>query len=331
MPAGMAAVLLPLLLGVGPAAGAFAPRTLALRGGFDPLRAVSAPRGAGADTDVDLSAPLRRDPMDRSLFEGDVQRMFEGGVVDPQEAAALDAQFGKVADDVLLTQQFLVLQNIRIEDQLPGGANCSYAETWYTGALWEKHDDEFQWTRAAWLQFQRAKTWQETPAVYKRIMRNAWEDLQDFLAMLALPDGGRYTERYREHEAAWALVRAAYLSNVNRQVEALAKGDMAAEVEERREAAQPYVEAKCSDPQVCVCAHPRPPACSHVAHLARSLPRFLSRALFRSLPCSRAHMHTHTQTHTRARAHTHTHTHTHTIGLSRDTTGEATGGSDEIN
>jgi len=37
---------------------------------------------------------------------------------------------------------------------------------------------------------------------------------------------------------------------VNRQVEALAKGDMAAEVEERREAAQPYVEAKCSDPQV---------------------------------------------------------------------------------
>jgi len=81
-------------------------------------------------------------------------------------------------------------------------------------------------------------------------VRNAWEDLQDFLAMLALPDGGRDTERFLAHEAAWAQVRAAYMSNVNRQVQALAKGGMAAEVEASRAAAKPYVDAKCREPQV---------------------------------------------------------------------------------
>jgi len=132
--------------------------------------------------------PVRRwDPVDNSLLEGDVQRVFRGGVLDEQEAEALDEQFSKVADDVILTQQFLVLQNIRIEDQLPGGANCSYAETWYTGALWEKADDELQWTRAAWLQYQRAKTWQDAPPIYKRIMRNAWEDLQVPILILKKP------------------------------------------------------------------------------------------------------------------------------------------------
>ena len=195
MPSGTVAALRLLLLGIGSTAGAGAgvwearrargsavergaPRApLVLRGGFDPLRAVSAP--GGMDADVDLSMPVRRwDPVDDSLFEGDVQRMFRGGVLDEQEAEALDEQFSKVADNVILTQQFLVVHNIRIEDQLPGGANCSYAETWYTGALWEKAEDELQWTRAAWLQLQRAKTWQDTPPVYKRIMRNAWEDLQ---------------------------------------------------------------------------------------------------------------------------------------------------------
>ena len=82
------------------------------------------------------------------------------------------------------------------------------------------------------------------------MVRNAWEDLQDFLAMLALPDGGRDTERFRAHEAAWAQVRAAYMSNVNRQLEVLAKGGMAAEVEASRAAAKPFVDAKCREPQV---------------------------------------------------------------------------------
>ena len=58
----------------------------------------------------------------------------------------------------MLTQQFLVLHNIRIDDQMPGGANCSYADSWFTGALWDKSDDDFQWTRSAWLQCKRAKT-----------------------------------------------------------------------------------------------------------------------------------------------------------------------------
>jgi hypothetical protein len=205
MPSGTVAALRLLLLGIGSTAGAgagvwearrargsaavegCAPRApLVLRGGFDPLRAVSTP--GGADAGVDLSMPVRRwDPVDNSLLEGDVQRVFRGGVLDEQEAEALDEQFSKVADDVILTQQFLVLQNIRIEDQLPGGANCSYAETWYTGALWEKADDELQWTRAAWLQYQRAKTWQDAPPIYKRIMRNAWEDLQVPILILKKP------------------------------------------------------------------------------------------------------------------------------------------------
>ena len=223
------------------------PRALALRGGFDPLRAVSTP----ASETVTLDESLRREPIDSNLFEGDVHRLFSG----KYEMAAADEQvlgeqYSKVAEDVMLTQQFLVLHNIRIDDQMPGGANCSYADSWFTGALWDKSDDDFQWTRSAWLQCKRAKTWNDMPGVWKRIMRNAWEEFQDFLAMLALPDGGKSTARYREHEAAWAKVQAAYISNVNRQLADKSSGGIAAEVAESKAAARPYMDAKTREMQV---------------------------------------------------------------------------------
>ena len=174
----------------------------------------------------------------------------QGLRLDADDQETLTDQFSRVSDEVLLTQQFLVLQNIRVDDQMPGGANCSYADSWFTGALWEKSDDEFQWTRSAWLQCQRAKNWQEMPSVWKRIMRNAWEDFQDFLAMLALPDGGKFTARFAEHERAWEQVRAAYMSNINRRAEQLAEGELQAEVDASKAAAQPYIEAKTREPQV---------------------------------------------------------------------------------
>jgi len=224
-----------------------AKQVLTLRGGFNPLQAVS-PKESTLDV-VNLQA-AKRDPLDSNLFQGDVQRLFAGQEMKVEDKELLNEQMSKVGDDVLLTQQFLVLQNIRTEDQMPGGANCSYAETWFTGALWERSDDEFQWTRAAWLQLQRAESWHEMPSVWKRIHRNAWEELQDFLAMLALPDGGKSTVKFAKHMEAFDLVRAAYMSNVNRKAEELATGGAAAEVEERRAAAQPYVDAKCRQPQV---------------------------------------------------------------------------------
>jgi hypothetical protein len=220
------------------------PGQLALRGGFDPLQAVS----TIATEDLG-NAARKRDPIDESLLDGDVQRLFMNYRMDEEEKTVLLEQFDKVADDVHMTQQFLVLQNIRIEDQMPGGANCSYAESWYSGTLWEKSSDEFQWTRAAWLQCQRAKNWQEMPPVWKRIMRNAWEDFQDFLAMLALPDGGRCTERYKQHEEAWELVRAAYMSNLNRRTEELANGGMAAEVARRNAAVKACRDASSKEQQ----------------------------------------------------------------------------------
>mmetsp|Transcript_88381 Transcript_88381/g.143059 ORF Transcript_88381/g.143059 Transcript_88381/m.143059 type:complete len:575 (-) Transcript_88381:587-2311(-) len=221
--------------------------SLKLRGGFDPLRAVSPAESTSRC--VNLQA-VKKDPLDDDLLQGDVQRMFAGEEMSVEDKMLLNEQMSKVADDVHLTQQFLVLQKIRLEDQMPGGANCSYAETWFTGALWEKSDDEFQWTRAAWLQVERAKTWQDMPSVWKRIQYNAWEDMQDFLAMLALPDGGKSTAKFAHHEEAWNQVRAAYMSNVNRKVEELASGGAADHVAARKAAAQPYVDAKCREPQV---------------------------------------------------------------------------------
>jgi len=221
--------------------------SLKLRGGFDPLRAVSPAESTSRC--VNLQA-VKKDPLDDDLLQGDVQRMFAGEEMSVEDKMLLNEQMSQVADDVHLTQQFLVLQKIRLEDQMPGGANCSYAETWFTGALWEKSDDEFQWTRAAWLQVKRAKTWQDMPSVWKRIQYNAWEDMQDFLAMLALPDGGKSTAKFAHHEEAWNQVRAAYMSNVNRKVEELASGGAADHVAARKAAAQPYVDAKCREPQV---------------------------------------------------------------------------------
>ena len=223
-------------------------RVLVLRGGFDPLSEVSQ-LPLGKQAAIDLNAPPA-EPMDASLFEGDVQRLFQGAHLRETDQEQLTNQFSDVSDQVHLTQQFLVLQNIRINDQMPGGANCSYADSWFTGGLWEKSDDEFQWTRSAWLQCQRAQNWQEMPSVWKRIMRNAWEDLQDFLAMVSLPDGGKTTARYAEHEQAWEQVRAAYMSNINRRAEELATGGMKAEVDAWRAAAQPYVDARSREQQV---------------------------------------------------------------------------------
>jgi hypothetical protein len=192
--------------------------------------------------------PFRKEPHDDNLFEGDIQRLFtDKYMMDPAEKEQLQEQFDKVSDDVLLTQQFLVLQNIRIDDQMPGGANCTYADSWFTGGLWEKGDDEFQWTRAAWLQLQRARTWHEMPNIWKRIMRNAWEDFQDFLAMLALSDGGKSTAKYREHEQAWGLVRAAYMSNLNRRTTELHAGSLAEEIARRKAAAQPFLDRKTKE------------------------------------------------------------------------------------
>jgi len=68
--------------------------------------------------------------------------------------------------------------------------------------------------------------------------------------MLALPDGGKSTARFAEHERAWEQVRAAYMSNINRRAEQLADGELQAEIDASKAAAQPYIDAKTREPQV---------------------------------------------------------------------------------
>ena len=102
---------------------------------------------------------------------------------------------------------------------MPGGWNCSYADSWATGQLWDKADDDFRWTRSAWLQALRAESWEEMPPVWKRIVTSAWTEFQEFLADAALPDGGRFTEKYAQHAQGWEAMRAAYMSNLNRALE----------------------------------------------------------------------------------------------------------------
>jgi hypothetical protein len=51
--------------------------------------------------------------------------------------------------------------------------------------------------------------------VWKRIMVDSWNNLQDFMAMLALPDDGPNTAKFQAFQEAWEVLRASYTSNVN--------------------------------------------------------------------------------------------------------------------
>lgn len=51
--------------------------------------------------------------------------------------------------------------------------------------------------------------------MWKRIMVDSWNGLQDFMAMLALPDDGPSTAKFQAFEEAWEVLRASYTSNVN--------------------------------------------------------------------------------------------------------------------
>jgi len=140
--------------------------------------------------------------------------------------------------------------NSRIESLMPGGWNCSYADSWATGQLWDKADDDFRWTRSAWLQALRAESWEEMPPVWKRIVTSAWTEFQEFLADAALPDGGRFTEKYAQHAQGWEAMRAAYMSNLNRALEERRAGALEEEMVAHAAAAKAVVDARNADPEV---------------------------------------------------------------------------------
>ncbi len=137
---------------------------------------------------------------------------------------------------------------------MPGGSNCSYADSWFTGEMWDRSDDDMKWSRSAWLQCQRAESWEEMPPVWKRIMRESWEELQEFLAMLLLPDGGETTAKFQAHAEAW-------------QVGQRTSGDIR------------FCFAGCARVCVCVCvcmsARARVAPCEHACACARVRTRAL--------------------------------------------------------
>ena len=178
---------------------------LSLRGGFDPVQVVS----KGEEHHEHLSSlpksKINFEDIDHNLLEGDIARLAEGQVLRPEDFEVLAEQQEAAAYQFQMTQQFLVLQNVRIQSQMPGGTNCSYADSWFTGEMWDRTDDDSKWTRSAWLQCQRAESWEEMPPVWKRILRESWEELQEFMALLTLPDGGASTAKFRAHAEAWEV------------------------------------------------------------------------------------------------------------------------------
>lgn len=74
--------------------------------------------------------------------------------------------------------------------------------------------------------------------MWKRMMLDSWHDLQDFIAMLALPDEGANTAKFQKFEEAWDVLKATYTSNVNRAFGAMegegGSGGLAADVAARQ-------------------------------------------------------------------------------------------------
>jgi hypothetical protein len=176
---------------------------LTLRGGFDAVRCVSRQHEL-SPTSIPENKVLLSD-IDCNLLEGDIARLSQGQVVREEDYEHMAENAEDASYQFHMTQQFLVLQNARIESQLPGGSNCSYADSWFTGEMWDKSDDDTKWSRSAWIQCQQAENWEEMPPVWKRIMKESWEELQEFMALLTLPDGGESTAKFRAHEEAWEV------------------------------------------------------------------------------------------------------------------------------
>lgn len=176
---------------------------LMLRGGFDAVRLVSEQQAESHAPSPGCSKHVNE--IDYDLLEGDIAKLGEGQVVREEDYEKMSQHAEEASYQFHMTQQFLVLQNERIESQMPGGSNCSYADSWFTGEMWDKSDDDIKWTRSAWIQCQRAESWEEMPPVWKRIMRESWEELQEFMALLTLPDGGQNTAKFRAHAEAWEV------------------------------------------------------------------------------------------------------------------------------
>lgn len=229
---------------------------LSLRGGLDnfvideldPLKHVTTLAQA---EEAIKHVKLFEDQVDGDLLAGDMFRMNHGWKVGMDEYEQLQENFADTSVQFHLTQQFLILQNERIKSLLPGGSNCTYADSWMTGQLWDRADDEFRWTRSAWTQAKRARTWEEMPAVWKKIMTQQWVEFQEFLAMLALPDAGVGSERYKEHVKAWEMMQTGYMSNLEKTMaEYHDGGKIRDEVERDGEEAKKLYDFRSSEPRV---------------------------------------------------------------------------------
>ena len=95
--------------------------------------------------------------------------------------------------------------------------------------------------------------------------------------MLALPDNGPDTAKFREFEKMWALLQAAYTSNVHRALDEMEGGLLKRRVDEREEQAKEIIDLRMAEMQVTRCnacplhayegsahAPPRHPRCTLV-------------------------------------------------------------------
>ncbi|EKX49964.1 hypothetical protein GUITHDRAFT_135647 [Guillardia theta CCMP2712] len=179
------------------------------------------------------------DDIDKDIFLGDLYRLQAGEYdYDPQEMIKIEEMLEEESARSQLLQQFMMLQDIRLEAQMPGGDNCSYADSWFAGSLWDDPDDEFSWTRSAWMQCQRATCWREMPPVWKRMVKQQWEELQEFVAALCLPDKGVKSARYLEFQQEIRRLQIAFAANVNRVASHLEQGSLKEEVTRKAQEAE---------------------------------------------------------------------------------------------
>jgi hypothetical protein len=188
--------------------------------------------------------------VDRDMLAGDMFRLSAGWKLEKEHHEELQESFADTSVQFHLTQQFLILQKERINSLMPGGSDCTYADSWMTGQLWDRADDEFRWTRSAWMQAKRARSWEEMPPVWKKIMTQSWTEFQEVLAMVTLPDAGVNSAKYQEHMKAWSALQSGYMRNLNRAMSELESGKLKDEVEREEAAAKELFDARSADPRV---------------------------------------------------------------------------------